>query len=70
MAEQLKQLVDNINGTISNIATAVEGSAECVTDAATNTAVLAEDVKVVADEMNQNKIIADELYSETERFIG
>ncbi|MBR5127015.1 MAG: methyl-accepting chemotaxis protein [Roseburia sp.] len=70
MAEQLKQLVDNINGTISNIAIAIEGSAECVSDAATNTAVLAEDVKAVADEMGANKIIADELYSETERFVG
>lgn len=70
MAEQLKLLVDNINGTVSNIATAIEGSAECVTDAATNTATLAEDVKAVADEMNENKVIADELYSETERFVG
>lgn len=70
MAEKLKQLVDNINETVSNIAVAIEGSAECVTDAATNTATLAEDVKVVADEMKENKIIADALYSETERFVG
>ena len=26
--------------------------------------------EVVADEMNENKVIADELYSETERFVG
>ncbi len=70
MSEQLKQLVDNINGTISDIAIAIEGSAECVADAATNTAALAEDVKAVADEMNENKVIADELCSETERFVG
>ena len=70
MADQLKKLVDNINQTVSNIATAIEGSAECVTDAATNTAVLAQDVKVVAEEMNENKVIADELFSETERFVG
>ena len=69
MSDQLKQLVDNINGTISDIAVAIEGSAECVADAASNTAVLAEDVKAVADEMSQNKVIADELYSETEKFI-
>jgi len=70
MAEQLKQLVDNINGTISNIATAIEGSTGCVTDAAANTAELAEDVKAVAEEMNENKVIADELYSETVKFVG
>lgn len=70
MTDQLKRLVDNINETISNIAVAIEGSAECVTDAATNTATLAEDVKVVADEMTENKTIADALYAETERFVG
>ena len=70
MADQLKKLVDNINETISNIAVAIEGSAECVTDAATNTATLAEDVKVVADEMKENKTIAEALYAETERFVG
>jgi hypothetical protein len=65
-----KQLVENINDTISNIAIAIESSAQCVTDAATNTATLAEDVKVVADEMNENRVIADKLYSETEKFAG
>lgn len=70
MAEQLNQLVENINDTISNIAIAIESSAQCVTDAATNTATLAEDVKVVADEMNENRVIADKLYSETEKFAG
>ena len=70
MAEHLKKLVDGINETVSNIAVAIEGSAECVTDAATNTAVLAEDVKVVAEEMQENKNIANELHAETERFIS
>ena len=70
MAEQLKKLVDNINGTVSGIATAIEGSTDCVADTATHTAVLAEDIKVVADEMNENKVIADELYAETEKFVG
>lgn len=70
MADQLQQLVDNINATISDIATAIEGSAACVTDAATNTAVLAEDVKAVAEQMNDNKTIADDLYAETEKFVG
>ncbi len=70
MADQLKKLVDNINETISNIAVAIEGSAECVTDAATNTAALAEDVKAMADEMMENKTIAEALYAETERFVG
>ena len=70
MAEQLKKLVDSINHTVSDIATAIDGSAECVADAATNTATLADDVKAVADEMGENKIIADELFSETEKFVG
>jgi len=70
MAEQLKQLVDNINGTTSGIATAIEGSTGCVTDAAANTTELAEDVKAVAEEMSENKVIADELYSQTEKFVG
>ena len=70
MAEQLKRLVDSINGTVSGIATAIEGSTDCVADTATHTAVLAEDIKVVADEMNENKVIADELYAETEKFVG
>ena len=70
MAEQLKQLVDSINHTVSDIATAIDGSAECVADAATNTATLAEDVKAVADEMGENKVIADALFSETEKFVG
>ena len=70
MAEQLKNLVDTINQTVSDIATAIDGSAECVADAATNTATLAEDVKAVADEMGENKVIADVLYSETEKFIA
>lgn len=69
MAEQLKKLVDTINGTVSGIATAIEGSTECVADTAAHTAVLAEDIKVVADEMNENKVIADELYAETEKFV-
>lgn len=70
MADHLKQLVDNINETIANIATAIEDSTECVTDAAANTAALAQDVNVVAEEMNGNKVIADELYSQTEKFIA
>ena len=70
MAEQLKKLVDTINGTVSGIATAIEGSTDCVADTATHTAMLAEDIKVVADEMSENKVIADELYSETEKFVG
>lgn len=70
MAEQLKKLVDTINGTVSGIATAIEGSTDCVADTATHTAMLAEDIKVVADEMNENKVIADELYAETEKFVG
>lgn len=61
MAEQLKLLVDNINETISGIAVAIEDSTVCVTDAATNTSGLAGEVKAVADEMNENKVIADEL---------
>ena len=69
MAEQLKELIDSINETISNISVAVDSSAECVVDAATNTASLAEDVQEVANRMEENKVIADELHSETEKFV-
>ena len=65
----LKKLVDSINQTVSDISVAIDGSAECVADAATNTASLAEDVKAVADEMGENKVIADELFAETEKFV-
>ena len=56
--------------TMEKRAADLESSARCVTDAATNTATLAEDVKAVADEMNENRVIADKLYSETEKFAG
>ncbi len=69
MAETLTQLVDDITHTVSNITTAIEGSAECVTDVTGRANTLAEDIKAVSDEMEDNKAIADELHSETERFI-
>ncbi len=69
MAEKLKRLVDDITQTVGNIATAIEGSAECVSGVTENANILAEDITVVANEMDENKAIADVLHTETERFI-
>lgn len=69
MAENLKSLVDNITGTVGNITLAIEDSTKCVSDVTDNATVLAEDVSAVADEMQENKAIANELLAETERFL-
>ena len=69
MSENLKNLIDNITRTVGGIATAIEGSSECVTDVAINAAGLAEDMQAVAERMDENKLIAEELHGETARFI-
>ena len=69
MSENLKSLIDNITRTVGGIATAIEGSSDCVTDVAGNAAGLAEDMHAVAARMEDNKLIAEELHEETARFI-
>ena len=69
MAENLNTLIDNITNTMGRIAEAIEVSSECVTQVAGNTSVLAEDMQVVTDRMEENKMIADEMQEETARFI-
>ena len=69
MSENLKDLIDNITRTVGGIATAIEGSSECVTDVAGNAAALAEDMHAVAGRMEENKLIAEELQEETARFM-
>ena len=69
MSDNLKNLIDNITRTVSGIATAIEGSSECVTDVARNAVGLADDMQVVAERMEENKVIAEELQEETARFI-
>lgn len=68
MSESLKDLIDNINRTVGGIATAIEGSSECVTNVAGNAAGLAEDMHSVAERMDENKVIAEELQAETAKF--
>lgn len=69
MADNLKNLIDNITGTIEGIAEAIEVSSECVTQVAGNTSVLTEDVQAVAERMEENRMIAEDMKEETARFI-
>lgn len=69
MTLQVKDLMDHINEMVSNISIAIEASTECVGDATVNITSLAEDVKGVSSEMDENKNIADILYGETEKFV-
>lgn len=69
MAEVLLDMVDEINQTVNGIATAIEESAQGVNDVTGHANSLVEDVNAVADEMEENKAIAEILHAETERFI-
>lgn len=69
MAEVLLDMVDEINQTVSGIATAIEESAQSVTDVTEHANSLVEDINAVADEMGENKAIAEVLHAETERFV-
>ncbi len=69
MADELLQMVDEINQTVNGIAIAIEESAKSVTDVTEHTNTLVEDINSVADEMGENKEIAETLHAETERFI-
>ncbi len=70
MAEVLMHLVDDINQTVSGIATAIEESAQSVTDVTEHANELVLDINAVADEMGENQAVAETLHAETERFIG
>jgi len=69
MADELLQMVDEINQTVNGIATAIDESAKSVTDVTEHTNALVEDINSVANEMGENKAIADVLHAETERFM-
>ncbi len=69
MADELLQMVDEINQTVNGIATAIDESAKSVTDVTESTNTLVEDINSVADEMGENKAIAEVLHAETERFV-
>ena len=69
MAEILMREVDDINRTVSGIATAIEESAKSVTDVTEHTNMLVTDINTVANEMGENKAIAQVLHAETERFV-
>ncbi len=69
MAEILMHAVDEINRTVSGIATAIEESTESVTDVTEHANALVEDINAVTDEMGENKAIAEVLHAETERFM-
>ena len=69
MAEVLLGMVDEINQTVNGIAIAIEESAQSVTDVTEHANSLVEDVNAVANEMGENKAIAEALHAETERFV-
>jgi len=69
MAEVLMHAVDEINETVNGIAIAIDESAQSVTDVTEHANVLVEDINTVADEMDDNKAVADALHAETERFV-
>lgn len=69
MAEVLLQVVDEINQTVNGIAVAIEESAESVADVTEHANMLVEDINTVADEMGENKAVAEVLHAETERFV-
>ena len=70
MADELLQMVDEINQTVNGIAIAIDESAKSVTDVTGSTNALVGDINSVADEMGENKTIAEVLHAETERFVS
>lgn len=69
MSEVLKHMVDEINETVSGIATAIDESAESVNDVTGHTNALVGDINTVTDDMVENKAVAEMLHAETERFV-
>ena len=69
MAEMLKRLVDDITGTVSDIADAIENSAQSVTNVTSNATELAAEITLIANEMQDNKDVADALHAETLKFV-
>lgn len=70
MAASLKQLVDDIRGAVEGINTAVDESANGVTNAAMNTSDLVRDIGEIANAMDDNKQVAGNLTDEADRFIN
>lgn len=70
MSINLKQLMEHITGAIDGINTAVDESANGVTNAAMNTSDLVRDISEIADAMNDNQQVAGTLTSEADRFVN
>lgn len=70
MADELLRMVDEINRTVNGIATAIDESTKSVTDVTESTNMLVGDINSVADEMGENKTIAEVLHAETECFVS
>ena len=68
LTTEQKKLVNSILDAMNGIATAIGESANAVTTAAMNTNGLVEDMSKVSGVMQENKQIADELKSESDRF--
>ena len=70
MSGELSGLVKSITDAIDGISTAVEESANGVSTAAMNTGELVRDINQIAEEMNSNNEVADQLKKETEIFVN
>lgn len=68
MAAKLQGLVDGVTHMVGEIAIAIEDSTKSVTEVTESATVLAEEIDVVADEMKDNKAVADALHAQTVRF--
>lgn len=68
MAGKLKWLVDDITKTVGGITTAIEENTKSVANVTESANTLSGDIKVIADEMNDNKAISELLHHETKKF--
>lgn len=70
MSINLKQLMESITGAIDGINSAVDESANGVTNAAMNTSDLVKDIGEIASAMNDNQEIAGTLTDQADRFVN
>lgn len=70
MSSDLKQLMEQITGSIEGINSAVDESANGVTNAAMNTSDLVRDITEIRDAMTDNQQVAGTLTDEADRFIN
>lgn len=70
MSVNLKQLMENITNSISDISLSVDESTKGAANAAMNTSDLVKDINEISDAMNDNRQVAGSLTDEADRFIN